>query len=109
MSTGLYSIFLGCLATAFLDMTLSITIFYLFVVCCSPTKPIALSAIILGLVMVGRAAFVFPLSFLSNLSKKEARPKISFRQQVVLEFFLLPLHFTLSKQRELIVHGNVFR
>ncbi|TVU17837.1 hypothetical protein EJB05_33897 [Eragrostis curvula] len=50
----------------------------------SPKKPIALSAIILGLVMVGRAAFVFPLSFLSNLSKKEARPKISFRQQIII-------------------------
>ncbi|KAK3137498.1 hypothetical protein QOZ80_5BG0453090 [Eleusine coracana subsp. coracana] len=50
----------------------------------SPTKPIALSAVILGLVMVGRAAFVFPLSFLSNLSKKEGRPKISFRQQVII-------------------------
>lgn len=55
---------------------------YLFLLWCSPKKPIALSAIILGLVMVGRAAFVFPLSFLSNLSKKEARPKISFKQQV---------------------------
>lgn len=50
----------------------------------SPKKPIVLSAIILGLVMVGRAAFVFPLSFLSNLSKKEARPKISFKQQVII-------------------------
>ncbi|XP_062230752.1 sodium/hydrogen exchanger 1-like [Phragmites australis] len=50
----------------------------------SPKKPIALSAIIVGLVMVGRAAFVFPLSFLSNLSKKESRPKISFRQQVII-------------------------
>ncbi|WVZ96279.1 hypothetical protein U9M48_041935 [Paspalum notatum var. saurae] len=50
----------------------------------SPKKPIALSAIILGLVMVGRAAFVFPLSFLSNLSKKERRPKISFKQQIII-------------------------
>ncbi|CAD6334648.1 unnamed protein product [Miscanthus lutarioriparius] len=50
----------------------------------SPKKPIALSAIILGLAMVGRAAFVFPSSFLSNLSKKEARPKISFKQQVII-------------------------
>ncbi|XP_052155896.1 sodium/hydrogen exchanger 1-like [Oryza glaberrima] len=50
----------------------------------SPKKPIALSATILGLVMVGRAAFVFPLSFLSNLSKKETRPKISFKQQVII-------------------------
>jgi NhaP-type Na+/H+ or K+/H+ antiporter len=50
----------------------------------SPKKPIALSAVILGLVMVGRAAFVFPLSFISNLSKKEARLKISFRQQIII-------------------------
>uniref|UniRef100_A0A452XZH4 Cation/H+ exchanger transmembrane domain-containing protein n=1 Tax=Aegilops tauschii subsp. strangulata TaxID=200361 RepID=A0A452XZH4_AEGTS len=50
----------------------------------SPKKPIALSAVILGLVMVGRAAFVFPLSFLSNLSKKESHPKISFNQQVII-------------------------
>ncbi|KAJ1261613.1 hypothetical protein BS78_09G043800 [Paspalum vaginatum] len=50
----------------------------------SPKKPIALSAIILGLVMVGRAAFVFPLSFLSNLSKKETHPKISFKQQIII-------------------------
>lgn len=50
----------------------------------SPKKPIALSAVILGLVMVGRAAFVFPLSFISNLIKKESRPKISFKQQVII-------------------------
>ncbi|KAE8799864.1 vacuolar Na+/H+ antiporter [Hordeum vulgare] len=50
----------------------------------SPKKPIALSAVILGLVMVGRAAFVFPLSYLSNLSKKESHPKISFNQQVII-------------------------
>lgn len=50
----------------------------------SPKKPIALSAVILGLVMVGRAAFVFPLSFISNLIRKESRPKISFKQQVII-------------------------
>ena len=33
--------------------------------------------------MVGRAAFVFPLSFVSNLSKKSPNEKIGFRQQVL--------------------------
>jgi hypothetical protein len=37
---------------------------------------------LLGLVLVGRAAFVFPLSFLSNLTKKTALEKITWRQQV---------------------------
>uniref|UniRef100_A0A804LGN9 Sodium/hydrogen exchanger 2 n=1 Tax=Zea mays TaxID=4577 RepID=A0A804LGN9_MAIZE len=36
----------------------------------SPVKSIALSSTILALVLVSRAAFVFPLSFLSNLTKK---------------------------------------
>lgn len=48
----------------------------------SPGKSIGISSILLGLVMVGRAAFVFPLSFLSNLSKKFSHEKIEFKQQV---------------------------
>lgn len=48
----------------------------------SPGKSIGISSILLGLVMVGRAAFVFPLSFLSNLSKKFSYEKIDFKQQV---------------------------
>ncbi|KAJ4805242.1 Sodium/hydrogen exchanger [Rhynchospora pubera] len=50
----------------------------------SPVKIISISSIILGLVMVGRAAFVFPLSFVSNLSKKTGSQKITFREQVVI-------------------------
>ncbi|OAY64243.1 sodium/hydrogen exchanger 2-like [Ananas comosus] len=50
----------------------------------SPGKSISLSAILLGLVLVGRAAFVFPLSLLSNLSKKSPNEKITFRQQVII-------------------------
>ncbi|KAJ6757285.1 SODIUM/HYDROGEN EXCHANGER 2 [Salix koriyanagi] len=50
----------------------------------SPGTSIAVSSILLGLVMVGRAAFVFPLSFLSNLSKKSPNEKISFRQQFII-------------------------
>ncbi|KAH0870115.1 hypothetical protein HID58_077137 [Brassica napus] len=36
------------------------------------------------LLMLGRAAFVFPLSFLSNLAKKNQSEKINFKMQVVI-------------------------
>ncbi|EMS50003.1 Sodium/hydrogen exchanger 2 [Triticum urartu] len=61
-----------------------------------PGKSIGISSILLGLVLVGRAAFVFPLSFLSNLTKKTELEKISWRQQLFgiltkpLIRFLLP-------------------
>nr|ADB54780.1 Na+/H+ exchanger [Phyllostachys edulis] len=50
----------------------------------SPGKSIGISSILLGLVLVGRAAFVFPLSFLSNLTKKTPYEKITWRQQIVI-------------------------
>ncbi|KAI9099070.1 hypothetical protein K1719_024837 [Acacia pycnantha] len=50
----------------------------------SPGKSIAVSSVLLGLLLVGRAAFVFPLSFLSNLAKKSPNEKINFRQQVII-------------------------
>ncbi|KAL6657143.1 hypothetical protein ACP70R_004923 [Stipagrostis hirtigluma subsp. patula] len=50
----------------------------------SPGKSIGISSILLGLVLVGRAAFVFPLSFLSNLTKKTPVEKITWRQQIVV-------------------------
>ncbi|XP_061973145.1 sodium/hydrogen exchanger 2-like isoform X2 [Populus nigra] len=50
----------------------------------SPGTSVAVSSILLGLVMVGRAAFVFPLSFLSNLTKKSPNEKISFKQQFII-------------------------
>ncbi|KAG0449494.1 hypothetical protein HPP92_027341 [Vanilla planifolia] len=50
----------------------------------SPAKSIGLSSMLLGLVLVGRAAFVFPLSFLCNLTKKSPSEKINFRQQVII-------------------------
>nr|AAY90136.1 Na/H vacuolar antiporter [Cenchrus americanus]ABB73304.1 Na/H antiporter [Cenchrus americanus]ADZ53037.1 Na/H antiporter [Cenchrus americanus]AGM39625.1 sodium proton antiporter [Cenchrus americanus] len=50
----------------------------------SPGKSIGISSILLGLVLAGRAAFVFPLSFLSNLTKKTALEKITWRQQIVI-------------------------
>lgn len=50
----------------------------------SPGLSVAVSSILMGLVMLGRAAFVFPLSFLINLSKKTETDKISFRQQVII-------------------------
>ncbi|CAA7041221.1 unnamed protein product [Microthlaspi erraticum] len=50
----------------------------------SPGTSVAVSSILMGLVMVGRAAFVFPLSFLSNLSKKTQSEKIDIKQQFVI-------------------------
>ncbi|KAM1304464.1 hypothetical protein ACFX1Q_022836 [Malus domestica] len=50
----------------------------------SPGKSMAVSSILLVLVLVGRAAFVFPLSFLSNLTKKSPQDKLSLKQQVTV-------------------------
>ncbi|KAL2942344.1 Sodium/hydrogen exchanger 2 [Bienertia sinuspersici] len=47
----------------------------------SPGTSVAVSSILLGLLMVGRAAFVFPLSFLMNFSKKSHSEKVTFNQQ----------------------------
>ncbi|KAK6130367.1 hypothetical protein DH2020_035872 [Rehmannia glutinosa] len=54
------------------------------VVSSSPKKSIYVSATLLGLTLVGRAAFVFPLSFLSNLTKKSPNEKIHFKQQITI-------------------------
>ncbi|XP_022159222.1 sodium/hydrogen exchanger 2-like [Momordica charantia] len=50
----------------------------------SPGTSVSVSAILLGLVMVGRAAFVFPLSFLSNLAKKSPDQRITLREQIII-------------------------
>lgn len=50
----------------------------------SPANSLGVSAILLSLVLVGRAAFVFPLSFLSNLTKRNPDQKISLRKQVII-------------------------
>ncbi|MCD9561180.1 Sodium/hydrogen exchanger 2 [Datura stramonium] len=50
----------------------------------SPQLSVQVSSILLGLVLVGRAAFVFPLSFLSNLMKKSPEERISFNQQITI-------------------------
>ncbi|KAH0940021.1 hypothetical protein HID58_007482 [Brassica napus] len=50
----------------------------------SPGTSVAVSSILIGLLMLGRAAFVFPLSFLSNLAKKNESEKINFKMQVVI-------------------------
>ncbi|KAF9621813.1 hypothetical protein IFM89_028251 [Coptis chinensis] len=50
----------------------------------TPGKSVGVSSILLGLVLVGRAAFVFPLSFLSNFFKKTANEKINLKQQVTI-------------------------
>ncbi|CAN6690546.1 unnamed protein product [Malus baccata var. baccata] len=50
----------------------------------SPGTSIGVSSILLGLVLVGRAAFVFPLCFLSNLTRRSQTDKIGFKQQVTV-------------------------
>lgn len=50
----------------------------------SPGTSIGVSSILLGLVLIGRAAFVFPLCFASNLTKKHQSDKIGFKQQVTV-------------------------
>nr|WFD52747.1 NHX1 [Nitraria sibirica] len=50
----------------------------------SPGTSIGVSSILLGLVLVGRAASIFPLSFLSNLWKDPESERIGFRQQVTI-------------------------
>nr|ALJ77989.1 vacuolar membrane Na+/H+ antiporter [Reaumuria trigyna] len=50
----------------------------------SPGTSVAVSSILMGLVMIGRAAFVFPLSLLTNLTKKSTSERVSFRQQIII-------------------------
>nr|ADD70241.1 Na/H antiporter [Bruguiera gymnorhiza] len=50
----------------------------------SPGTSIAVSSVLLALVLIGRAAFVFPLSFISNLSKKSTNEKIGIKQQIII-------------------------
>nr|ABC46405.1 Na+/H+ antiporter Nhx1 [Karelinia caspia] len=50
----------------------------------SPEKLAWVSVILFGLIMAGRAAFVLPLSFLSNLTRKGSDEKVGFKQQFVV-------------------------
>ncbi|CAI9118710.1 OLC1v1020313C2 [Oldenlandia corymbosa var. corymbosa] len=50
----------------------------------SPKTSIGVSSVLLGLVLLGRAAFVFPLSFMSNMTKKTPEEKISLNQQITI-------------------------
>ncbi|XP_015951078.1 sodium/hydrogen exchanger 1 [Arachis duranensis] len=50
----------------------------------SPWTLLGACGILLCLVLLGRAAFVFPLSFIANLFRKSKADKIAFKQQVVI-------------------------
>lgn len=49
-----------------------------------PGKSVGVSAALLGLVLVGRACFVFPLSLLSNCLKQSEHDKFDLKQQVTI-------------------------
>ncbi|KAI4326476.1 hypothetical protein MLD38_031788 [Melastoma candidum] len=49
-----------------------------------PGTSIGVSAILFALVVVGRAAFVFPLSFIANLTRSSPHEKIGYKQQVII-------------------------
>ncbi|KAH9617697.1 hypothetical protein KSS87_020862 [Heliosperma pusillum] len=50
----------------------------------SPGTSVTVSSLLLGLILLGRAAFVFPLSFISNLTKKSSNDKINLKQQITV-------------------------
>ncbi|MCD9645453.1 Sodium/hydrogen exchanger 3 [Datura stramonium] len=50
----------------------------------SPGKSVGVSATLLGLVLVGRACFVFPLSLLSNCLMRSKHEKLGLKQQVTI-------------------------
>ncbi|KAL7178065.1 hypothetical protein ACSBR2_031259 [Camellia fascicularis] len=50
----------------------------------SPGTSVGVSSILLGLILVGRAAFVFPLSFIANLTRKSPHEKIDIKQQFTI-------------------------
>ncbi|PWZ39314.1 Sodium/hydrogen exchanger 1 [Zea mays] len=75
----------------------------------NPVKSIALSSTILALVLVSRATFVSPLSFLSNLTKKTPNGNISFRQQVIVWWAglmrgVVSIALAYNKSGQMIVH-----
>lgn len=45
---------------------------------------VGVSAMLLGLVLIGRAASIFPLSFLANFTKKAPDDRIQLRQQFII-------------------------
>ncbi|KAK9067662.1 hypothetical protein SSX86_011775 [Deinandra increscens subsp. villosa] len=50
----------------------------------SPGKSIWASIILLVLIMIGRAAFILPISHFSNLIRRDGNEKIGFKQQFVI-------------------------
>ncbi|XP_076902934.1 sodium/hydrogen exchanger 2-like isoform X2 [Bidens hawaiensis] len=50
----------------------------------SPRKSFGASGVLFGLIMAGRACFVFPISIMSNLTTKNIDNKIEFKQQITV-------------------------
>ncbi|KAM0006576.1 putative cation/H+ exchanger, cation/H+ exchanger, CPA1 family [Helianthus debilis subsp. tardiflorus] len=49
-----------------------------------PRNSFGASAVLFGLIMVGRACFVFPISIISNLTTKPTDNKIEFKHQITV-------------------------
>ncbi|KAM0027903.1 putative cation/H+ exchanger, cation/H+ exchanger, CPA1 family [Helianthus debilis subsp. tardiflorus] len=49
----------------------------------SPEKSIWASVILLVLIMIGRAAFILPLSYISNLIRRDRNENIGIKQQII--------------------------
>ncbi|KAK6937437.1 Cation/H+ exchanger [Dillenia turbinata] len=50
----------------------------------SPWTSLGVSLVLFSLVLIGRAAFVFPISFLSNWAKKAQSDKVELKQQATI-------------------------
>ncbi|KAK6940916.1 Cation/H+ exchanger [Dillenia turbinata] len=50
----------------------------------SPWTSLGVSSVLFSLVLIGRAAFIFPISFLSNWTKKAQSDKVELKQQVTI-------------------------
>ena len=57
---------------------------YTLIIWFSPGTSIGVSSMLFALVLIGRAAFIFPIANISNCFKKRENKKIEFRSQVQL-------------------------
>lgn len=87
-----------CLHTYSLESSKIITMLKIFIVCSLETS-LAIYGILILLILIGRAAFVFPLSALSNYMNRRRTHLITFKHQVSQFKHLLQLSFMQSWEK----------